>query len=83
MRCAELAPLTCAGVPVGDVRLTLSSRWLKSYTRVGGETDHSLVSGGSGDSDGSSRSLSGYGSESSFLTADSDTDGGGSEASSQ
>ena len=67
---------------MGDVRLTLSSRWLKSYTRVGGETDHSLVSGGSGDSDGSSRSLSGYGSESSFLTADSDTDAG-SEASCQ
>ena len=71
------------GVPVGDVRLTLSSRWLKSFSRVGSETDHSLVSGGSGgsaDSDGSSRSLSGYGSESSFLTADSDTDAG-SEAS--
>ena len=57
---------------MGDVRLTLSSRWLKNYTRV--ESDHSLVSGGSGDSDCSSRS--GYGSESSFLTADSDTDGG-------
>ena len=90
---------------MGDLRVTLSSRWLKSYTRS--ETDHSLVrardresparptprappllptpflscwqvsggSGNSGESDASS-ACSGYGSESSFLTVDDDTDAG-------
>ena len=64
------------GVPVGDLVLTLSSRWLRNYDKHG-SSGKPLASSDSGSDSGRSDSLSSIGSEaesSGWPTADDDTD---------